>query len=217
MDDTESGNKFFENYDDKNHPVLPKEAFNLELLNSEHFRYNPILTFGRTFKNLDGGYGWKQLIQKFEFILRSIKFRNAKMYLETEIMGNYEFYWKYNHESNTENKLLFKAGKYSMFGTEILEENRKFPFDTEYPIKYDKEVLDGFNSIVNQLNEIELKTKYVFQKPYEHNFIGHDGIRLILTKLQLEGLIEWGYEKKENNYALYIIRKGVLNQMNNAV
>lgn len=217
MNDKESGNEFFKNYIDKNHPLLPIEAFNLQLLNSEHYRYNPILTFGRTYKYLDGGYEWKQLILKFENILMNLNFDNAKMYLETEFLGNYEFFWKKIPANEKGQKFFFGTGRFSMFGNRIEEPDSKFPMNTEYPIRYDEEILDGFNSIVNQLNTIPKETKHIFIKPYEHEFLGHDGIRLILTQLQLNGIIEWGYETKENNYALYIIRKKEITQMKNAM
>ncbi|MFK7809954.1 MAG: hypothetical protein AB8F74_19270 [Saprospiraceae bacterium] len=217
MNDKESGNEFFKNYHDKNHPLLPKEAFNLELLNSVHYRYNPILTFGRTYKYLDGGYEWKQLILKFEHILKNLNFENAKMYLETEFLGNYEFYWSPYLSKDNRKELFFATGRYSISGFKIEESDSKLPMNTEYPIKIDREILIGFNSIVDNLNKIPEGTKYTFNKPYEYQFLGHDGIRVILTKLQLDKVIEWGYESKERDYALYIIRKKEIRKMENAM
>lgn len=217
MNDKESGNEFFKYYKDKNHPLLPKEAFNLELLNSENYRYNSILTFGRTYKYLDGGYEWKQLIIKFENILKNLNFDNAKMYLETEFLGNYEFFWKSNKVMENDDKLFFGTGRYSMSGIKIEEADSKLPINTEYPIRYDNGILEGFNSIVNQLNSIPKETKHIFTKPYEHNFLGHDGVRLILTQLQIDGILDWGYENKEHDYALFIIRKNEIHKMKNAM
>ncbi|WP_143473319.1 hypothetical protein [Flavilitoribacter nigricans] len=214
MNDQESGNEFFKNYEDQNHPLLPKEAFNLELLNSSHFRYNPILTFGRTFKYLEGGYEWKQLILKFEHILLNLNFDNAKMYLETEFLGNYEFFWKPEPSENTK-KLFFGTGRYSMFGTRIEEADSGLPMNTSYPIRFNEAILAGFNSMVSELNTIPIDSKHVFSKPYAYDFLGHDGIRLILTKLQLEGILEWGYGTKEEDYALYIIRRSEIRKLEN--
>ena len=217
MNDKESGNEFFRNYSDKNQPLLPKEAFNLDLLNSDNYRYNPILTFGKTTKYLNGGYEWKQLILKFEYILMNLNFDNAKMYLETEFLGNYEFFWRVIQSKEKGKKLFFGTGRYSMSGNKIEESDSRFPLDTEYPIKFDVEILTGFNSIVNQLNSIPIGSKYFFPKPYQFNFLGHDGIRLILTKLQLDRIIEWGYGAKEKDYALFIIRKQVIKKMENPI
>lgn len=110
MNDKESGNEFFRNYKDNNHPLLPKDSFNLNLLNSEHYRYNPILTFGKTYKYLTGGNEWRQLILKFEHILRNLNFDNAKLYLETEFLGNYEFLWKTENTDKGKNFTFFQEG-----------------------------------------------------------------------------------------------------------
>ena len=216
MNDKESGNEFFENYIDMNHPILPKESFNLSLLNTEHYRYNPILTFGRTYKYLTGGNEWKQLILKFEHILMNLNFDNAKMYLETEFLGNYEFFWKAQKIEGVKS-LSFGAGKHTMFGRKIETAEPEMPMNTEYPITINEEVLKKFNSQIENLNNNPVNTKVTITKPYEKELWGHDATRVILTKLQLIKSIEWGYEKIDGENVMYIIRKENLKQINNAM
>jgi len=216
MNDKESANDFFDRYSDSNSPLLPKESFNLNLLNSEHYRYNPILTFGRTYKYLTGGNEWKKLILKFEHILININFKNAKLYLETEFLGNYEFFWKSEmKEGNT--LLLFSAGKHTMFGNKIEEPQPLMPMNTEYPITFNKQIRVKFNSKIEELNRIPINTKFKIPKPYDHELWGHDATRVILTKLQLNEMIEWGYEKVDNESHMYIVRKENLKQIKDSL
>ena len=216
MNDKESGNMFFENYTDKNHPVLPKDSFNLNLLNSENYRYNPILTFGRTYKYLTGGNEWKQLILKFEHILMNLNFDNAKMYLETEFLGNYEFLWKTENSNNVKN-LIFYPGRHSMFGQKLEQSDPILPMDTEYPIQYDEKILNKFNATIDELNGYPVNSKIEIPKPHGHELWGHDAVRVILTRLQLDKMIEWGYEKANNKTQMYIVRNELLIKMKNAM
>lgn len=216
MNDKESGNEFFRNYNDRNHPLLPKESFNLNLLNSEHYRYNPILTFGRTYKYLTGGNEWRQLILKFEHILMNLNFDNAKLYLETEYMGNYEFLWKSTQVNNGKD-LSFYPGRHSMFGSKLEQSDPLLPNDTEYPIQFNQEILNRFNAIIPELNEYPINSKIIITKPYGHKLWGHDAVRVILTKLQLDKIVEWGYENAENETQMYIVRNKLINQMKNAM
>lgn len=210
MNDKESGNNFFEGYVDSNHPILPKESFNLNLLNSDHYRYNPILTFGRTYKYLTGGNEWRQLVLKFEHILMNLNFDNAKMYLETEFMGNYEFTWKSINLHNRKH-LQFSPSRNSNDSDPIM------PNDTEYPIKFNERILEEFNSRIGELNKIPINTKFVIANPYKHGLWGHDAVRVILTKLQLSNSLKWGYEKEEDRTQMYIVRNKLLAKMNNAM
>ena len=210
MNDKESGNKFFKDYCDSNHPILPKESFNINLLNSEHYRYNPILTFGRTYKYLTGGNEWRQLILKFEHILMNLNFDDAKMYLETEFMGNYEFSWKSITFENSK-QLEFTAGK------NVNDNNPTMPNDTEYPVKINKQILAKFNSKIDELNSIPINIKHIISNPYKDELWGHDAVRVILTKLQLDRIIEWGYETDKKETQMYIVRNKLLTKMKNAM
>lgn len=210
MNDKESGNKFFKDYIDKNHPLLPKESFNLNLLNSEHYRYNPILTFGRTYKYLTGGNEWRQLILKFEHILMNINFDNAKMYLETEFMGNYEFLWKPTNIKNSK-QLQFSPSRNANDSDPLM------PNDSEYPIKYNEQILAKFNSKIDELNKLPIGTKFIISNPYKNELWGHDAVRVILTKLQLNNSMEWGYEKEHDKFNLYLIRKREIEKVENAM
>gem|GEM_PF-4425141 len=210
MNDKESGNKFFKDYIDKNHPLLPKESFNLKLLNSEHYRYNPILTFGRTYKYLTGGNEWRQLILKFEHILMNLNFDNAKMYLETEFMGNYEFLWKPLNIQNSK-QLQFSPSRNANDSDPVM------PNDSEYPIKFNELILERFNSKIVELNNIPIDSKFSISNPYKHELWGHDAVRVILTNLQLNNSIEWGYEKIDEEYKLYLVRKREIKKVENAM
>jgi len=216
MNDKESGNEFFNNYIDRNHPILPKESFNLNLLNSEHYRYNPILTFGRTYKHLTGGNEWKQLILKFEHILMNLNFDNAKMYLETEFLGNYEFFWKAEKSENGRD-FSFYPGRHTMFGTKLEQSDPMLPMDTEYPIQFDEGILNRFNATIDELNDFPINSKITITNPYKHKLWGHDAVRVILTKLQLDKVISWGYEEVENETQMYIVRNKFITKMKNAM
>ncbi len=65
---------------------------------SEHSYYeDPVITFGATYKQIE--YHWKEFIITFENILKQLHFDTAKIQLETEILGTYNFFWKSKRNS----------------------------------------------------------------------------------------------------------------------
>ncbi len=65
---------------------------------SEHSYYeDPVITFGATYKQIE--YHWKEFIITFENILKQLHFDTAKIQLETEIVGTYNFFWKSKRNS----------------------------------------------------------------------------------------------------------------------
>ncbi|WP_343664115.1 hypothetical protein [Chryseobacterium mucoviscidosis] len=72
------------------------EMFGLGI--SEHSYYeDPVITFGATYKQIE--YHWKEFIITFENILKQLHFDTAKIQLETEILGTYNFFWKSKRNS----------------------------------------------------------------------------------------------------------------------
>ncbi|MDO3423892.1 hypothetical protein QWT87_03250 [Chryseobacterium sp. APV1] len=72
------------------------EMFGLGI--SEYSYYeDPVITFGATYKQIE--YHWKEFIITFENILKQLHFDTAKIQLETEILGTYNFFWKSKRNS----------------------------------------------------------------------------------------------------------------------
>lgn len=55
----------------------------------------PVIVFGATYKQIE--YDWSCFVLEFESVLRNISFDTAKITLETEIYGTYNFFWKSKH------------------------------------------------------------------------------------------------------------------------
>lgn len=104
-----------------------------------------------------------------------------------------------------------------MFGLKLDQSDPVLPLDTEYPVKFDEIILEKFNSTIDELNEYPINSKITIQNPYGHELWGHDAVRVILTRLQLDQIIEWGYENENNETQLYIVRNKEIAKMKNAM
>ena len=106
---------------------------------------DPVISFGATYKQIE--YHWTEFILKFENLLRQFDFDTAKIQLETEIMGTYNFFWKSkkNGRNNFEEKeklieveeWFFGFGNRSRWGTleSDLQEDEIFELeDFKYPV-----------------------------------------------------------------------------------
>lgn len=120
------------------------EMFGQGISNPTYYE-DPVISFGATYKQIE--YHWTEFIQKFENILRQIDFDTAKIQLETEIMGTYNFFWKSKKQGKNnydqDDKLIevdewfFGFGNRSRWGTletDLLEEEIFTWEDFKYPI-----------------------------------------------------------------------------------
>jgi hypothetical protein len=204
---------------DENYPWIRPEMWNLCGEERPYYYENPIATFGATYKNLDGGVSWSEFILKFENILSQIKFDFARVRLETEFMGDYEFFWGAKKNLEIEfypkdliecNKWFFGYGRRHMFGG-LSEEKPSLPFEFKYPIEFNQEIKERFNALIPELNKMELNTKVYFKDCTQHIVFGNDHSRLILTYLKIHKMIHYGWEHEKG---LYIERLDEINEIN---
>ena len=87
---------------DNSYPFIRTEMFSLGAKERPFFYDNSIITFGATYKSVE--YYWTDFIQKFENILRNIEFDTARIKLETEFLGSYDFFWKKKIEGTSFDK-----------------------------------------------------------------------------------------------------------------
>ncbi|MGB3850440.1 MAG: hypothetical protein WA958_10775 [Tunicatimonas sp.] len=189
---------------DKNYPWIRAEMFNLNSIEHPYFYESPIATFGTTYKNLSGGTEWSEFILKYEYLLDKLDFEYTRVRLETEFLGDFEFFWGKKTGRQTElyakkdlierEKWFFGYGFRQMFGGLITEGEPAIPFDFRYPIEFDKDIKYKFNKMISDLNQIQLKTKKYFKDYASHKVLGDDKSHLILTYLRLNKVIEYGWE-----------------------
>lgn len=167
--------------------------------NTPDFYNEQILAFGASYKSIE--YDWKAFMVVFEHILRNIDFVSAKLELETEINGHFQFFWmkKDAHTSfSPEDHMLetknwfFGYGFRDMWG--LLEkdfEERDVFSEGLYPLKF-------YRPVVERLNDFFDKNGLVGEKLYllKHlgDFASGDQLLPILEFLQLNGLLEYGLE-----------------------
>lgn len=123
-------------------------------------------------------------------------------------MPGYEIHWITVVRENKK-QLIFNAGR-SSNGSEPL-----MPINTEYPILFDEQILKRFNAKIKEINNMPVNTKFVVSNPFEDELWGHEATKVILSKLQLNKSIEWGYENEK--YQSYLIRKKELKQIKKAI
>ncbi|MDC7240889.1 MAG: hypothetical protein PQJ50_11060 [Spirochaetales bacterium] len=192
---------------DDNYPWIRPEMLNLCGEVRPYYYENPIATFGATYKDLDGGVSWSELILKFEYLLTQIDFDFARISLETEIMGDYGFFWGakrgvenelYSEEDLIESdKWFFGYGKRDMFGR-LEEQEPKKPFDFQYPLEFNQPTKEEFNSIIPELNQLEPGRKTFIEE--NHNIFGSDHSHLILTYLKINKVLCFGWEPGQGLY-----------------
>ncbi|AKK72016.1 hypothetical protein HX13_19045 [Chryseobacterium sp. P1-3] len=123
--------------------MLRTEMFGLGISDQTYYE-DPVISFGATYKQIE--YYWAEFILEFENILRQIDFDTAKIQLETEIMGTYNFFWKSKKDKTSyekEAKMIeteewfFGFGNRDRWGlleTDLLEEEIFTIDDFKYPI-----------------------------------------------------------------------------------
>jgi|JI10StandDraft_1071094.scaffolds.fasta_scaffold576540_2 hypothetical protein len=181
--------------DDK-YPWIRTEMFSLGANERPYFYDEPIIGFAASYKGLESD--WTSFIIKFENVLSNIEFDTAKIQMETEFYGTYNFFWK--SKTNSENfeekeKLIENNEWYFGFGyrcrwgllDEELKDEHIFRIDFEYPVKFDIKTLNEFNEAtkemeVGQVMDLGIKVK------------NHDKLYSILTFGYINKMFDYGLE-----------------------
>ena len=149
----------FEN--DKHYPWIRTEMFGLGVNKGPFFYGEQVITFGATYKGVE--YDWKYFILKFEHILRNIDFNTAKIQLETEFLGTYDFFWKKKvngKEFEKEDRLIETEEWFFGFGSRCLHgflntDTDEPVFSMEeftYPVTHDESETEAYNVFLNNID-----------------------------------------------------------------
>ena len=116
---------------------------------------------------------------KFEHFIAQIPFDFIRLRLDTEFMGNFDFFWGIKRGVEQEfyagngliecKKWFFGFGKRTIFG--VLEDPKEAPLlpnGFQYPIAFDPQMLQEFNELIHDLNSMPLGTKISFDKGKKH-------------------------------------------------
>ncbi|MDC1161896.1 hypothetical protein OAT18_00485 [Tenacibaculum sp.] len=187
---------------DNTYPQLNTDMFGVGITEPTYYE-DSVIVFGATYKQIE--YDWISFILKFEHILRNVGFDTAKIQLETEILGTYNFFWKSKHSKDSfdsEEKLIEtdewffgygNRGRWGLLDSE-LEEYQIFDFeDFKYPIKFSDHQKKVFEQIIDSDRSIDKQKLY----PYKKEFHFHDTYDLlfpILNKLSFERKIDFGFD-----------------------
>ncbi|MCW3170018.1 hypothetical protein OMO38_15950 [Chryseobacterium sp. 09-1422] len=181
--------------DDK-YPWIRTEMFSIGASERPYFYDEPIIGFASSYKGLEND--WTSFILKFENVLRNVEFDTAKIQMETEFYGTYNFFWKSktsNDKFEEKEKLIETNEWYFGFGyrcrwgllDEDLKDEHIFSMDFDYPIKFDTETLNEFNEAtkemeINQTIELGNKVK------------NYDKLYSILTFGYINKMFDYGLE-----------------------
>ena len=196
----------FEN--DKHYPWIRAEMFSLGVNKGPFFYSEQVITFGATYKAVE--FHWKDFILKFEHILRNIDFNTAKIQLETEFFGTYDFFWKKKVDRiafEKEERLIETKEWFFGFGTRCMHgllttDTDEAVFSMEeftYPVIHDESEIEAYNTLLNNIDHQKVGIK---QYPYKLslNVVQlHDTARSILLVKAFENKLEFGFDKHLNN------------------
>ena len=210
--DTAKSKKFITSLkDDKHYPWIRTEMFSFGSFEKPFYYREPILGFAATYKNLEESL--KCFIIKFEFLLSNIEFYSAKMQMETEFYGTYEFFWKSKTENDnfkekdelieTEN-WYFGHGYRNCWGLlqVDLKQEHIFPFGYSYPIKFDKEALLEFNKLIDKTSKININEKIYLANYFENLESNNSNLNPILTYYEVRKLIDYGYDTEKGYWII---------------
>lgn len=225
-----SGNSIDENKkvindldDEQPFPWILKEMFYFSALERPYYFDSQIITFGATYKQVEDDLtSW---IIKFESILTKLDFITAKIQIETEICGTYDFFWKnkkYNYGNHDDAHYLgmglkvardwyFGYGKRSMWGTPDEDDSN---YITEiHGLIQPFELTDDDKALLNSLSQHVGMNKLTYFYDLPNIFTqSRDRLYQLLTKLQTENRVDFraktGYElwEKEKFGPYFIIK-----------
>lgn len=187
---------------DNTYPQINSEMFGVGISEPTYYE-DPLIVFGATYKQVE--YDWTSFILKFEHILRNVGFDTAKIQLETEILGTYNFFWKSKHSKDSfddKEKLIEteewffgygNRGRWGLLDTEI-EDFQIFDFENfKYPIEFSDDQKKEFIKILDSFDSIAQEKLYPYKKKF-HFRETYDLIFPILNKLSFEKKIDFGFD-----------------------
>jgi len=145
---------------DKHYPWFRPAMFSLGETETPYYYDEPVLAFAATYK-----YGeWEEYVIKLECLLAQLDFVSAKMEVETEFMGHFNFFWLSNTDSiseATEQKMIvtprwfFGFGLRDMLGNPIADVGylETLP-DVAYPMVIQEEIRTVLNNFVEATQQI---------------------------------------------------------------
>ena len=161
----------------------------------KYYYEEPVISFAATYKY----YDWIAILIKLECLLMKINFVSAKMQLESEYEGHFNFFWKSkNHSSSfrAENNLIetdkwyFGVGHRDMWG--ILIENLgvgKYPIQPLnflYPIEFPSNIKKAINKMILKSKDVPIG-----QKINLGDYIKDRGLLSSTSTYQVLLLLEW--------------------------
>ncbi len=201
--DIEASQDFIRRLRENAYPVISRDMFSLSATEYYSWYDEPVMAFAATYKAVEDDWGC--FILKFEHILRHIGFNTAKLQMETEYLGDYHFFWKSKTEHTSleeKEKLIempewyFGYGYRSMWGT--LEEGHdgtpSFPFEFEYPVQPDEEILGELLRVVHAMEQGDLPQTVFINNHLSAQMQQSQKLYLSLTALSLQKDIAFRYE-----------------------
>ncbi len=184
---------------DEKYPWIRTEMFSLGAIEKPYYYNEPIIGFAADYKGLEND--WKSFVIKFEHILKNIEFENAKIQMETEFVGTYNFIWmskSHNEKFEEKEQLIetdnfyFGFGNRCRWGTlnEDLKEEHIFDLDFEYPIRFDLKTKNEFNELLDSIKINET----IYIKDKIRNF---EKLYPILTFGNTNGVINYDFESEK--------------------
>ncbi len=201
--------------EDECYPQISAEMFGGLNVNEPTYWNHLLITFGSTYKEVE--YYWDSFILKFETILRNVGFETAKIQLETELIGTYNFFWESKDGNSTGNEnsslietedWLFGYGNRCIHGTleTKLTQHDIFDFGRfKYPVSFTKAQKDAYNSMIISIELIENKKLYPYKTDIKFRNT-YDLLFPILNLLRFEKKIDFGFDSETiSSKGFYII------------
>jgi hypothetical protein len=181
--------------DDK-YPWLRTEMFSLGATERPYYYEDPIIAFAASYKGLEDD--WTSFIIKFENVLRNIEFDTAKIQMETEFFGTYNFFWKSKSDTDKfddKEKLIETSEWYFGYGyrcrwgllDEDLKEEHIFRINFEYPIRFDTTTLSAF---LDAAKDLEINETTYFTGKLKLS----DQLYPILIYGHINKMLDYGFE-----------------------
>ena len=192
---------------DENYPFLRTEMFSTGSNLKPYYYDEPIISFAASYKGVEDD--WSSLILKFENLLEKLNFETAKLQLETEFYGTFNFFWlsKSNQKGETISENLFHEADKWFFGfglrgrwgilEEKLDEEKYRKMGFKYPIELNAEIYEKIETLIDSLSKNE---KYFLNSKIKIS----DELYPILTQFKLKNRIEFGFE---NEKGLWILKR----------